>query len=182
MHEDPTIEADTPIVDEAAQAAEVERVFSLLQSLLGTWHGQGSGNFPTIEHFRYEEELSFHCDGAGPYLHMEQRTWKLDEQGERGAAIHWESGFLRVTDSGGIDFLNAQNSGRVEVMIGTLEIAESGALFIRLESTTYGHDPRMISSTRCFQLAGSRLSYEMRMQTQDHPAGDTHLSAELKRS
>ena len=50
--------------------------------LLGTWRGNGHGDYPTIEKFQYAEELIFTHDGR-PFFHYFSRTWLTDDSGER---------------------------------------------------------------------------------------------------
>ena len=67
--------------------------------LLGTWRGNGHGDYPTIEPFQFGQELIFTHDGR-PFFHYMARAWIVDEKGEkvRDAAI--ETGFLRAAARG----------------------------------------------------------------------------------
>lgn len=42
--------------------------------LVGTWRGEGRGEFPTIAPFHYTKEVTF-TDVGKPFLHYVQRTW-----------------------------------------------------------------------------------------------------------
>src|SRR3954454_392513 len=50
--------------------------------LVGTWWGFGVGGYPTIEAFRYEQELTFTHDGR-PFLAYESKAWLIDDDGNR---------------------------------------------------------------------------------------------------
>src|SRR5680860_1663790 len=62
--------------------------------LLGTWYGNGRGEYPTIDAFQFGQECIFTHDGRS-FLHYMSRAWIVDAEGNkmRDAAI--ETGFLR---------------------------------------------------------------------------------------
>ncbi len=68
--------------------------------MLGTWRGNGHGDYPTIEPFQFGQELIFTHDGR-PFFHYMSRAWIVDEQGQkvRDAAI--ETGFVRARPEAG---------------------------------------------------------------------------------
>ncbi len=158
----------------------MSEVFRKLSRFLGTWRGVGEGGFPTIDPFRYEEVTEFHTREGEVSILFEQQTWVLPEGGEREPS-HWESGFLQVTEDGRIDLLNAQNSGRVEVLTGDLRDGDDGEIVLELESVVLGHDPRMLSTRRRYRLRGDELNYEIEMATTNVDARTWHLTATLKR-
>ena len=88
--------------------------------LLGTWRGNGHGDYPTIEKFQFGQELIFTHDGR-PFFHYMARAWIVDEQGEkiRDGAI--ETGFIRPKADGSFEFLLAHNTGFVEIYLGQVE-------------------------------------------------------------
>lgn len=49
-----------------------------LSWLIGRWVGVGTGQYPTIEDFRFGQEVSFSTDGR-PFLTYWSRSWLLDE-------------------------------------------------------------------------------------------------------
>lgn len=158
----------------------VGELFEELRVLVGTWKGEGRGQFPTIDAFRYWEETAF-CENAGEMLvHFEQRSWLLDDEGEIVKPLHWESGFFIPADDGQIDLLNAQNSRRVEVLRG-MSGFESRSWFLRTRSVLHGYDRRMMETTRNFEVSGDTLRYEICMATDKVSEIQPHLEAELKR-
>src|SRR5690554_5326015 len=86
--------------------------------LLGTWRGNGHGDYPTIDKFEYGQELIFTHDGR-PFFHYMARSWITDAEGNkvRDAAI--ETGFLRFPESGKVEFLLTHSSGISEIWHGT---------------------------------------------------------------
>ena len=150
---------------------------ALLRRFLGTWEGTGHGRFPTIEPFRYSETLRFTAREGLPDLFYEQSTWLIQDEGEPS---HWEAGFLLPKEDGSIHLLNAQQSGRTEVLIGRLREDESG-LELVLESASHTHDPRMVATTRTYQLRGDELRYEACMATDQVAELQRHLECELVR-
>ena len=66
-----------------------------LAFLLGTWRGEGTGEYPTIEPFGYQEEMRFEHVGD-TFVLYQQASWSPDD----GAPIHFERGFLRPGEPG----------------------------------------------------------------------------------
>ena len=103
--------------------------------LLGTWHGNGHGDYPTIEKFEFEQELIFTHDGR-PFFHYMARSWVIDpetKQRLRPGAI--ETGFFRskLVEPGQakIEVVLAHTSGIADVWYGEaadgkIEIATLG--------------------------------------------------------
>ncbi len=115
--------------------------------LLGTWAGNGEGDYPTIEPFRFGQECIFTHDGR-PFFHYMSRAWIVDENGEkvRDAAI--ETGFLRCVDTEGtVELLLSHNTGITELYHGKVDGA-------RIELTT---DAVLRTQTAKEYVAGQRL-------------------------
>ena len=51
--------------------------------LLGTWRGNGHGDYPTIEPFQFGQELIFTHDGR-PFFHYMSRAWIVDDERREG--------------------------------------------------------------------------------------------------
>ena len=145
-----------------------------LAFLLGTWQGEGKGEYPTIQSFAYGEEIRFWHVGK-PFLAYSQRTWALDD----GRPLHAEAGYWRPQVGGRIELIMAHPTGVAEVSEGTF----TGSA-IDVASTTLGRTGSAKEVTRLersFRVDGDVMTYEIRMAAVG-VALTHHLSAELKRS
>ena len=75
-----------------------------LSWLLGRWIGVGTGQYPTIDDFRFGQEVQFSCDGR-PFITYWSRSWELDDDGNRIKATATESGFLKARPEQGVELL-----------------------------------------------------------------------------
>ena len=155
--------------------------FDQLRKLVGRWTGGGSGGFPTVPDFTFVEETTFSLRHPEErVLHYEQRVWVVHAD-QSLEPSHWESGFLTVDDADTIELLNAQNSGRVEVLRGDLRTSATGFV-LELASVLHGHDERMVATERSLRYGGEQLEYEVRMATSDIAWMTAHLTARLTRA
>ena len=141
--------------------------------LVGTWSGEGHGEYPTVESFDYGEEIVFEHPGR-PLIALRQRAWILADN----RPSHTETGFLRATDEGHVEALIAQGNGIVQVQEGTVDGAS-----LRLRSTVVGRSStakEVLEVSRSFQVDGDELRYEMAMAAVGQPMTH-HLSAVLHR-
>jgi hypothetical protein len=144
-----------------------------LAFLLGTWRGEGKGEYPTIEPFDYEEEMRFEHVGD-TFLLYQQASWSPVD----GGPIHFERGFLRPGEAGRIEFTLAHPIGLTEVAEGALD----GTLF-ELSSTEVGRTTTGLTTTavvRRYQVDGDVMRYRTDMATDLTPMA-LHLEAELHR-
>jgi hypothetical protein len=106
--------------------------------LLGTWRGNGHGDYPTIEPFEFEQELIFAHDGR-PFFHYLARAWVIDaETKERLRPGPIETGFVRSAMTGPgtarLELVLAHSTGLSEIWYGEaadgkIEIATAGVGF-----------------------------------------------------
>jgi hypothetical protein len=146
-----------------------------LDFLLGVWRGSGSGGYPTIEPFGYEEELRFGHVGK-PYLTYQQQTWRV--VGNERVPSHMEFGFWRPQRSGDLEVVSAHPNGIVEIEVGVVTGHRIELASRRVARTPTAKDVRRLERT--FDVIGDLLTYELRMAAVGQPIV-THLSAELKR-
>jgi hypothetical protein len=156
-----------------------------LAGLLGTWVGEGAGKYPTIESFRYREEVTFGHVGK-PFLAYRQATVNL----ATGLPAHAEVGYLRAVGDGGVELVLAHPTGVAELEEGALEIVqperggnEGPVLRLHLRSTSVAGTTTakaVTSLERSIELAGDVLRYTLAMGAVGQPH-QHHLRADLRR-
>ena len=144
-----------------------------LAFLLGTWRGAGTGGYPTIDPFDYEEHLTFEHVGDA-FLLYAQRSWSPAD----GAPIHFERGFLRPGADDRIELTVAHPLGLTEVSEGPLEGTHLELMSSAIGRTGTGMD--VVAVVRRYQVDGDRLTYTTDMTTERTPM-TLHLAAELHR-
>ena len=148
-----------------------------LSFLLGRWEGAGIGGYPTIESFRFGQEISFSHNGK-PFLIYTSRTWRLDEEGRIGPPLGTESGYWRPRPDSQVEVMLAHPTGIVEIYLGEIsgnriEMAtDVVARTATAKEVTAGH--------RLYGLAGGDLAYAYDMAAMGQEL-QPHLSAQLKR-
>lgn len=142
--------------------------------LLGSWIGDGKGEYPTVEPFSYTEESTFSHSGR-PLLSYLQRTWSTGD----GAAMHSESGFVRPTGGGGVELVIAHAFGIVEVSEGVLEGNRLELQSHRLVSTSTADEVEAVR--RVVEVDGDTMTYRIDMATSGLPL-QQHLIATLTRA
>lgn len=150
---------------------------AVLGPLLGTWAGQGAGEYPTIAPFAYLEEVTFGHVGK-PFISYSQRTRAHDD----GRPLHAETGYLRVPSPGRAELVLAHPTGITEVLEGALSAADA-VIELELAATSIGLTSSAKSVTalgRSFRIDGDELTYTVRMGAVGQPL-QHHLSATLHR-
>jgi hypothetical protein len=145
-----------------------------LAGLLGTWRGEGGGEYPTIASFGYGAEVGFWHIGK-PFLAYAQRTWSLDD----GRPLHTEAGYWRPKPGGVVEVVLSNPNGIVEVLEGHVDGGR-----IELDTTTVATTSTAKEVTalrRRFNLDGDILAYTVDMAAVGQPL-QPHLSATLRRA
>src|SRR2546430_16323662 len=123
-------------------ATELTPALTPVAFLLGTWRGEGEGQYPTIKPFRYREEIRFAHNGK-PFLIYTQRTEGIDT----GQPMHGEAGYLRLVGEGRVEFVIAKPIGYGEISLGRVDgrrvDVESGSVRGPPTAQTVASDRRM---------------------------------------
>ena len=148
-----------------------------LAPLLGTWAGQGAGEYPTIQPFDYFEEVTFGHTGK-PFLTYGQRTKASDD----GRPLHAETGYLRVPSSGRVELVLAHPTGITEIQEGTLVVGDA-TVEMELSATMIGRTASakdVTALSRSIRIDGDELTYTLRLGAVGQPL-QHHLAATLHR-
>jgi hypothetical protein len=143
--------------------------------LVGTWRGEGHGEYPTIASFDYGEEVRFGAVPGKPFLTYQQRTWALEDQ----RPLHVETGYWRPKPEGRLEVVLAHPTGISEIEEGTLAgtVIDLSATAIGLAATA----KEVKGLSRRFELVGPDvLRYEVHLAAAGQPL-QGHLTAELRR-
>ena len=148
-----------------------------LAPLLGSWAGQGSGKYPTIQPFDYFEEVVFSHVGK-PFLAYAQKTKAVAD----GKPLHAETGYLRVPRPGHVELVLAHPSGITEIEVGTFSVA-GDLIEVEMATSAIGLAPTAKEVTalgRSLRVDGDELSYSVQMGAVGQPL-QAHLAAVLHR-
>lgn len=154
-----------------------------LAVLLGTWSGRGSGEYPTIDPFDYDEVISFAHVGK-PFLAYQQRTTAADPP-LSGRPLHAEAGYWRVPEPGAAELVLAHPTGLTEVLTGFVapNAPGSATTVVDLRSTAIAATAtakEVTRTERTFEITGEVLRYTFRMAAVGQPL-QHHLAATLMR-
>ena len=154
----------------------------LLAPLVGTWTGEGAGEYPTIEPFAYAETVTFGHVGK-PFLAYAQRTTALDD----GRPLHAESGYLRAPELGRAELVVAHPTGVVEVLEGfgaPNAPGDTDTVIVDLRSVSVARTAsakEVVAVERTVEVTGDVLRYTVRMAAVGEPLTH-HLAATLRRT
>lgn len=145
---------------------------SHLQFVLGTWRGTGEGRYPTIQSFRYREEVTFTHNGK-PFIAYAQKT-----KGEDGEPLHAETGYLRPVGLDQVELIIAQPTGVTEIHVGSVA---DGTLALAAREVGVSPTAKSVTAVRrTLRFEGPMLRYRLEMAAVGQPL-QFHLEAELER-
>ncbi|WP_329113421.1 FABP family protein [Streptomyces sp. NBC_01465] len=118
---DPVPENPYPDSHRRDGAPQPHALLAPVLGLIGTWHGRGRGEYPTLDaDFTYAQEVTFSHDGR-PFLRYEARAWLLGADGATLRPSARESGWWRLQPDGRVEGLVTQPTGIAEILVGTAE-------------------------------------------------------------
>jgi hypothetical protein len=143
--------------------------------LVGTWHGEGDGEYPTIEPFRYGEEIRFEHVGE-QFLLYSLKSWAIPG----GEPLHFERGFLRPgPEAGAVELTLAHPLGLTEVSRGRVEGTN-----LDMASTEMGRTPSgepVVAVVRRYRVNADEMTYEIDMAMEQTPM-TRHLTGSLRKA
>jgi hypothetical protein len=146
--------------------------------MLGTWQGNGHGDYPTIEPFQFGQELIFQQDGR-PFFHYLARSWIVDDQSSKVREAAQETGFIRARPEGMVEVLLAHMTGFVEVWHGE---AGAGKLEIVTDAVARTDSAKeYVGGKRLYGNVEGDLLYAFDMAAMGQPL-QPHLWARLQRA
>lgn len=154
----------------------MNRQVSVQERFRGVFSGVGTGFYPTIDDFEYQENLSFSNDGR-PFIRLEQKTGTLD-----GRPLHQEVGYIRIRSENEVELLLVQPTGVAEVSLGTYwEDDDRAVLDFSSESVVTTRSALPVAKTRrTYSLDGDNLVFEFHMEAVGEEF-QKHLQSNLKK-
>ena len=148
-----------------------------LRFLLGRWEGAGVGGYPTIESFRFGQEITFSHNGK-PFLIYTSRSWLLDDEGVPGRPLGMETGFWRPQPEGRVEVLLAHPTGITEIYLGEITGTRVDLITDVVARTESAKE--YSAGRRLYGLIGEDLGWAYDMAAVGQPL-QSHISAQLKR-
>jgi len=146
--------------------------------LLGTWQGNGHGDYPTIDAFEFGQELVFTHDGR-PFFHYFSRSWIVDADGNKVRDAALETGFLRARPGGQLEMLLTHPTGFAEVWYGEADSAKFELVTDAVVRTSTAKD--YAGGKRLYGYVEGDLLWAYDMAAMGQPL-QPHLWARLQRA
>ncbi|EGC33205.1 hypothetical protein DICPUDRAFT_37115 [Dictyostelium purpureum] len=151
--------------------------------ILGKWSGKGEGIYPTIQSFKYTEEMEFTTNGK-PFIAYQQKTWN-----DQGSPLHCESGYLRFPPNGSIEWVISEPTGVTEIYEGRVENSDNGDTIkicfklTNIQRTPTAKAPHTTNVHRnlVYNSKNNTLSYYLDMATEKTVELTRHLEAHFEK-
>jgi hypothetical protein len=145
--------------------------------LLGRWEGAGVGGYPTIESFRFGQELTFSHNGK-PFLSYVSKTWLLEDDGTIGRPLGTETGYWRPQPDNRVELTLAHPTGIIEIYLGEISGTRIELATDVVARTSTAKE--VAGGRRIYGLVGPDLAWAYDMAAMGQPL-QSHLSAMLQR-
>ena len=146
-----------------------------LSPLIGTWRGEGHGEYPTIRSFDYTDQWEF-IDVGKPFLLFVERTWNAN-----GDPMHTETGYIRAPSPGTLEIIAAIPTGQSEMGIGSYEVDDDGLKLVTDAKVLNTPTAKRVDQiVRHYELRDDELLYVMDMSAVGEGL-TLHLTARLSR-
>ena len=128
--------------------------------LIGTWRGNGIGEYPGIPRFNYFQEMSFNHDGRG-FLNYFSRTWLVDEETKVQTPFELETGFWTPKENNVLHVVITSSSGTAAGWMGVHDGPRIQIVMDNSYSTPEA--PIVTAGQRLFGLVEGELFYSYDM-------------------
>jgi hypothetical protein len=146
--------------------------------MIGSWRGNGHGEYPTIEGFEFGQEVVFQQDGR-PFIHYFSRAWIEQEDGTFVRNAAQETGFLRPQADRTVEVVMAHNTGFAEIWHGE---ASGGKLDLTTDAVARTESAKEVTAgKRLYGNVEGDLLYAYDMAAVGQPL-QPHLWARLQRA
>jgi hypothetical protein len=147
--------------------------------LIGTWAGNGHGEYPGIEPFHFGQEVLFQQDGR-PFIHYMSRSWIVDADGNPVREAAQETGFLRPQADGTLEVLLTHNLGYAEIWHGDLDPEQPRFEIVTDAVARTATAKEYTGGKRLYGYVNGDLMYAFDMAAMGHEL-QPHTHAQLKR-
>ena len=149
-----------------------------LSFLIGEWAGVGLGQYPTIEDFRFGQEVVVTYTPGKAFLDYESRSWLIDEAGEKVRPLAREHGYWRPQPDNQVELLLAHPTGIVEIWLGEVD---NGKIELHTDAVARTASSKEYSAGhRLYGLVNGDLYWTFDMAAVGKEL-QNHLAAQLKR-
>lgn len=161
-----------PVGDTGDMDLPIHRDIEPLGFLLGSWSGEGQGEYPTISPFGYREIVTYTHVGK-PFLSYAQRTFAGDD----GRPLHSEVGYLRSPRPGWVELMIAHPTGVVELDEGPFSSSSMRLRSSLVAGTSTAKEVTLIE--RDYDFEPGIINYSLRMAAVGQPLTH-HLAGRIR--
>jgi hypothetical protein len=147
--------------------------------LLGTWVGNGHGNWPDVGDFEFAQRVDFSTNG-GPFLHYISQCWTLGDDGAADQPLTMEDGFWRPGAEGDLEIVTTHPEGFVEVWAGRIKGYQINVT-TDMVARTRTAEPSVSGGTRLYGQVEDDLLYAWDRAAEGVPL-QPYMWARLKRA